>query len=75
VNDELERIWKEAAVAYLILRYYPGICLERLRQTIKNLSEDSLTPGRDLNPDPPEYEARVLTTWPQRSVKMAVVYN
>jgi hypothetical protein len=45
-------------------RYYPGICLERLKKTMKTLSQDSRSPGRDLNPEPPEYEARVLTTLP-----------
>jgi hypothetical protein len=33
--DELHRIWKEAVVARL--RYYPSICLERLRKTTKYL--------------------------------------
>jgi hypothetical protein len=33
VNNELERMWKEAVVAQL--RYYPGICLEGLRKTTK----------------------------------------
>jgi hypothetical protein len=52
----------------LILRYYPGIRLEGLRKTTKILNQDSLSPGRDLNPGPPEYEAGVLTTRPWRSV-------
>jgi hypothetical protein len=30
MNDELERMWKEAVVT--CLRYYPIICLERLRK-------------------------------------------
>jgi hypothetical protein len=34
---------------------YGSIFLEGLRQTTKNLSEDSLSQGRDLNPGPPEY--------------------
>jgi hypothetical protein len=42
------------------LRYYPGICLEGLRKTTKNLSQDSRSP--------PEYEAGELTTQLQRSV-------
>jgi hypothetical protein len=29
MTDELERIWKEAIIC---LRYYPGICLERLKK-------------------------------------------
>jgi hypothetical protein len=52
----------------LILRYYPSICLEELRKTMKNLSRDSQSPGRDLNPGHPEYEAGVLTTRSRRSV-------
>jgi hypothetical protein len=30
---------------------------------MKILSQDSLSPGRDLNPGSPEYEAGVLTTF------------
>jgi hypothetical protein len=51
----------------LILRHYPSICLEGLRKTTKNLSQDSRPPGRDLNPAPPEYESGVLDTRPRRS--------
>jgi hypothetical protein len=36
MNDEFERIWKEAVVAYSM--YYPGICLEVLCETAENLS-------------------------------------
>jgi hypothetical protein len=45
------------------LRYYSGICLVRLRKTAKTC-QDSQSPGQDLNPGPPEYEAGVLTTQP-----------
>jgi hypothetical protein len=34
----------------------------------ENFSQDSWSPGRDLNPGPPEYEAGMLTTLPRRSV-------
>jgi hypothetical protein len=37
-------------------------------KTTKKLSQDSRHPGRDLNPEPPKYEKRVLTTRPRRSV-------
>jgi hypothetical protein len=47
------------------LWYYPGICLEGLRKTMKNLSQNSRCPNRYLNPGPPEYEAGVLTTQPR----------
>jgi hypothetical protein len=37
-------------------------------KTTKNLNQDSQSPGRVLNPGPPENEAGVLTTGPRRSV-------
>jgi hypothetical protein len=49
------------------LKYCPGICLERLRKTTKNLSQDSRSPGRGFHPGPPEYEVGVLTTRPHFS--------
>jgi hypothetical protein len=45
---------KEATVTYL--RYCHGIFPERIRKTMKNLSQDSRSPGRDFNPGPPEHE-------------------
>jgi hypothetical protein len=36
MTDDLERICKEAVVAQF--RYYPDICLEGLRKTMRNLS-------------------------------------
>jgi hypothetical protein len=51
----------------LILRYYPRICLEGLRNPTINLSKYNRAPGGDLNPRPPEYEARVLATRLRRS--------
>jgi hypothetical protein len=48
----------------LNLRYYPDICLDVLRNTTKTLSQDSRSPGQDLNPGPPEYETGALTTRP-----------
>jgi hypothetical protein len=56
----------------LILRYYPGICVERLTKATKTLSQDSRPPGRDLNPGPPDYKAEVITTRP-RSVSCYTV--
>jgi hypothetical protein len=32
------------------------------QENSKNLSQDSRSPGQDLNPGPPEYGAGVLTT-------------
>jgi hypothetical protein len=52
----------EGSAPGLILRYYPGILLNGLRKTTKNLSPDSLSRGRDLYPRPHEYEEGMLTT-------------
>jgi hypothetical protein len=41
----------------------------------KNLSQDSRSPGRDLKPGPPEYEAGVLTTRPRRSVPLPISFE
>jgi hypothetical protein len=42
------------------LRYNPGIYLEGLMNTTKNLSQDIQSPDRDLKPRPAEYEIGVL---------------
>jgi hypothetical protein len=44
----------------------------RTEENHENLSQDSLSPGRDLNPEPPEYETGVLTTQPRRSVPRGI---
>jgi hypothetical protein len=53
--------------AWLNLRYYPGMSGGTEKNT-ENLSQDSRSPRRYLNPGPHEYEAVLLTTLPQRSV-------
>jgi hypothetical protein len=58
----------EGSSRVIILRHYPGIRLVGPRKTTKDLRLDSQSLGRYLNPGPPEYEAAVLTTRPQRSV-------
>jgi hypothetical protein len=45
-----------------ISTYYPSICLEELRKTMKKLSHDSQSPDSELNLGHPEYKAGVLTT-------------
>jgi hypothetical protein len=57
-----------------IIRYYLGICMKGLRETTKNLSQDSRSPGRDLNPKPPEYESGMLTTRPLRCFIWTILY-
>jgi hypothetical protein len=49
------------------LRYYSGTCMGGLRKTMKNLSHNDQSLGRDLDPGRPEYEAGVLTIQSQRS--------
>jgi hypothetical protein len=63
--------WKEfrRQRSWPTLRYYPGIHLKGLTKTTRNLSQDSLSPVRDFNPGPPEYESGVLTTRPRRLIK------
>jgi hypothetical protein len=41
---------------------FPETCLEALRKNTENLSQDSLSPGWDLNSGPPAYKAGVPTT-------------
>jgi hypothetical protein len=48
--------------------FYPGICLEGLKNIMKTSDRDSWSQGRDMNPEPPEYEPRALTTRPRRSM-------
>jgi hypothetical protein len=36
--------------------YHSGICLERMKKTMKCLREDSWCPDQDLNRAPPEYK-------------------
>jgi hypothetical protein len=67
VNDDLERMWKEAAVAkFKMLSQH---LLGGAEENHENLNQDSQSPGRDLNPGHPEYEAEMLTTRPLRMVQ------
>jgi hypothetical protein len=59
-------MWKEAFVA--LFKALSWHLPAGLRKTTKDLSEDSLSPGRDLNPRSPEYEAGALITRLRRSV-------
>jgi hypothetical protein len=52
----------------LSFKLLSSIRLEERKENTKILSQDNRSPGRDLNPVPPEYEAGVLTTRPRRSV-------
>jgi hypothetical protein len=51
----------------LILRRYPGICLEGPRKITKDLNHDSSSPGRDLNPVHTKHEMGVcFVVWTLR---------
>jgi hypothetical protein len=57
-NDKVISDWwigkdLEGSGCGLILRYYPGSRLEGLSKTKKIITQNSLFPGRDLNPEPP----------------------
>jgi hypothetical protein len=54
------------------LMYYPGIHLEGLRKTTRNLSEDNRSAGRDLNLGPLEHESEAVTNRPRRSVEVVL---
>jgi hypothetical protein len=58
VNDQLERMWKKAVVAYfkVLSRHSPG----GTEENHEILSQDSRCPVRYLNTGLPEYEAGVL---------------
>jgi hypothetical protein len=58
VNNKGEIMWKEVVVAYL--RDCPGIGLEGMMKTAKDLNHNSRSPYRDLNPGPPELKSVVL---------------
>jgi hypothetical protein len=53
------------------LRHYPNICLQGLRKTTKTSVKIAGLQVGTLNPGPPEYEAGVLITQPQRSVEQS----
>jgi hypothetical protein len=57
---ELERMWMEVVRAYF--KVLSSICLQGLKKTMKNLSQDSQSPGQELDLGVPEYEARMLTS-------------
>jgi hypothetical protein len=62
----LERIWKEAIVVYS--RYFLGICLNKLRETGKNLGKDKHMSRPRFEANPPRILIQNLTAKPTRSV-------
>jgi hypothetical protein len=62
VSGELEREWGKQL--WPNLRYYPGICLEGLRKTTDNRSQNSWYPDQDTNQAPPECKSKALLLQP-----------
>jgi hypothetical protein len=61
MNNKYERVWKNVIVAQfnVLFRHLPA----ELRETTQILSQDSRSPGRDMNPGFAEYEvAERITT-------------
>jgi hypothetical protein len=48
--NELERYGRKRS--WPNLKYYPSMCLEGLRKTMKNLSQENQSLGCNLNPGP-----------------------
>jgi len=70
VNDELEMIWMEAAVATFKVSLQGTILAFAWKDWGKSRTpKDSRPPSRDLKPGPPEYEEIVLINrpWPLQS--------
>jgi hypothetical protein len=63
VNDLLESMWKEVVMA--LFKVLSWNLPRRTEENHEDLSQDSRSLGRELNLNPPEYEAGVLTTQPQ----------
>lgn len=57
-----------------IERYYLSICLERLKNTWKNLSQDSLSPDRDFSPGLPVL-INLSTTFDNQLPKFLFIYT
>jgi hypothetical protein len=56
-------MWKEPVIAHARL-HYPGIFLEEVNESMKNVSH-----RRDSNPTPPEYNPRVLPLYQWLDIK------
>jgi hypothetical protein len=57
MSKELERIWKKVVVAWFnLLSHHLS---EGTEESKEDLIQDSRSPGRALNLEPPEYEAGV----------------
>jgi hypothetical protein len=49
--------------------------MEGLKKTMENLIQDSRYSGQDLNPEPPEYEAALTTSWPRLHMAISMQHT
>jgi len=71
VSGELGRMWKKAAVTYS----KEFSCLEGMKLTTKNLSQNCRHLGRDFDPGLPKHETGVLPTQAWRVVQRCYTYS
>jgi len=61
LNCRINMYGKMDGSGYDVLMCYASICLDDLRKTMKNLSQDSISFGWDFNPGPPKYTVYVYS--------------
>jgi hypothetical protein len=72
VNNEFERMWKEAVVAiFEILSYHLS---GRTEETHKSFSQYNRSPARDLSRRPPKYKAEDGISRLRRNTCFLILY-
>jgi hypothetical protein len=67
-GTNVEFIWKEGVVAQSEGRCGTELQVGKSKQGTSSLSQDSRSPGRDLNPGPPQYQAVLIYAGLRHSV-------
>jgi hypothetical protein len=70
-NNELKSLWKEAV--WSDSRHCPGVFLEGLAKTMKNLRQDSQSLGQELTSESPQSAERVWSSL-GRCIRYQVLY-
>jgi hypothetical protein len=70
-------IWKWCGrkLPWLNLIFYPGICLQGLRESRKNLSQSTRCSRRDSNRAPPEFKSERLPLEPTCSLSRSLIFS
>jgi hypothetical protein len=58
---EFERFWRKWS--WPNVRYYPGICVAELKNTIKSFTDNSWCPGQHPNSIYPHCKLKVVSAW------------